>query len=483
LKILLPRASRAFDEERGSAVFYTLVLAPFILGLSMIVFDLSSYFALGDRLQHEADRIAYDSVLHLPNESAALWNAQLAIAELREKNISGRAELTTSVPRSIEITLSQKSSLIFALAPQSHSFSPHLTSVRRGSAMLAPRDVIVILNDGATLRPAEGDEPWGNPVEWPASAYLTGCVTTPNLPPAWMNDSQGRRWATQSCFNPAWSSLKECAGDFVRALKKLPTSRIGVIFSPGGEADKRFEILRSLQHGGGYFKASSSWGATFAEVLWRPFRNHPSLLGDEACVLFATPEQRAGGELGVADPGCRAPYSPFSNFHFDNVYFAEHLTLEEAITVRSAKLSLASTEGRFGLLPALSEALDQLSKPSSYLDHKVRGNLATRPNKSVVVITDNLGELDENLMSALLARFAREEVKLDALLFNHSWLSSDRRDSLEKTSLVLIRLAEQASAESRRKDLFTFTSVDSSEDLTRATQRLVIEGRQVVLTR
>ena len=282
-----------WPNEKGHISLYALVVLPIVCSFAVLAVDVSNYQALRDRAQEAADRIALQAAKALPDISAArgIITESVKKESLLELD-SDNAPLITSSRITLALSGSVSSSFDVFL-PASKIFSVQESA----EVVVAPSDVVVILADAQSLRPPAG-ESWGDGSTWPPSKYFN-FVRKPNpvSVPAdeyigeevyWKNwrdsweSSEYRRWATQSCYNPVYSSLKFAAISVLDVLNAVSNYRTSLIFSPSEDRNRQYAVSRELS-----FNASAEIDAP---ARWFNYFEKIDFVSDEACALFADPQ-------------------------------------------------------------------------------------------------------------------------------------------------------------------------------------------------
>lgn len=519
-----PRQSREGGGECGGAALYALCLLPAALALSAVVVDVASWNALRISAQSEADRLAIAAAAELPD-----WNRAVAVVEGTNGELAG-AHATAFAPDNtggqigVRVDVEYQPSFAHIVELFAPGPAPLKFSIRRNSIVQrVPTDAILVVADGETLRPrlrfgAAGgepqlDEPWGAPWSWPAAPYLD-CVAPPVLalePGEWpwwnlWKSDRGKRWMTQSCFNPIFSTLKSAAEDIVRQFAANGRDRLGLIFTPGSDADGEGRggafVARSLR-GPRRGAVSAGLGADGAlSARWEDYREQRDFLGDEACVLFASSLGGSGplyagvmdvvpGELGercavpLADVRCGGRYHATGNV--DPCFFSASLNAQQAVHWHAARLGTPAEPARPHLEAALRRAWSELVSPptrkESDTERLFRGSLASGAERVVYVLTDTLPAISAGgELATIFDQYRAQHIRLWIFAFAHSGLRPDERDDL--LGRVEQWRGELRNRESDGTGAPRLVFADSPEQLLRTVAQVrVLSSRHIAVTK
>ena len=537
--MLVLRSTTVLRAERGHALFYAIVLLPFLLGLAIVAVDASRYHALADRLQRDLDRAVLQAAQALPNRELALgllrqfpenkpYAVDLAVLDGElDRGITGAVAKTEYA-----VTLGPFVSLVSGK-------NLALSLERRASAEVVPADVALVVANGASLHPALNDSrdhpfapPWSEAMaqgmELPG--YFSACALPPvsladdgrwNWPAVWAS-GEYQRWALESCFNPVFTALKLAAVQIVDTLQANRANRIAVIFSPGNPQSPGAAILRHLRgeavvdgktyfagHVGGFLFTGASPEAHFP--LWQDVS---TASGAGSCVLLSSPEFGASPyELRFAtsdlrsrpsDPECPIPVRterspcgrPFDYFDpagLSNCYFSRSVSLRDAIYWQAAATPTENYSGEPDLRVAFAQALGEFADVGSREvlreERLVRGNLAYFPQRRVIVLTDSLPVVNEELMD-LLASFRgsverqdpRGGIKVTIVAIAHEKLAKARRAELLASVERLREFAKSHDGADSRSAALQIVVVESTAELVRSVGPMLgTVGKQVVL--
>ena len=506
-------------HDSGAATLYALMLLPIVWSLGAIAVDVSGWNSLRSTLQHEADRIAFQAAYALPDTTRAEAYADAAGRRLGPE-VRVAVTFPKDAPSSVAITLRSKFRATLSVFLGTTSDTAFRVE-RKAVAQLVPADVVLIVADGATLRPAlpklqgaghTGFESWGNLLEWPASPYFS-CVRPPLLSEAnqlswkWWLDWQRadfRRWATQACFNPVLSPIKRAAIEIVNAVAAGRTNRLALLFTPGEKSSRGYRAARHI-HGelelpnsnpdavGGFFPDPGSVHEV-AQASWGGYRELDRFLGDEICMLLSHPNAGlsntyerpyAATSNGCDEPLVRPPCGAThrSEGHLTECYRKESLSLSDTIYWNAAKLALPDFPARPDIAAALRQAWSELvehgSPEEQIQERTVRGNIALAARRQVIILTDSIPTVDgASAFSEILEAFDSQHIELTVFALRHGGLSADEDAQLKLHADALAAWRPT----SRRTPLIDVITVEDLHTLeSTAVSRAVLRGRRIAL--
>lgn len=439
--------------ESGHAAFYVLVILPFTMVLTWAYINISTWNSLRDALQKESAAFAADLAQKIPyTELAAEFQGDIHTAITnkydRLQDIHVKASFENQVATvTIEGTMSQA----FNFGFPSSAF--HIS--RSTSAQLVPGDYVIIMSDGASLRPPLGTtgktkwESWDS-VYFPATntfAYKKAPQGT-EIDSIWRErwkTPDYQNWATQACFNPAFSPLKFAAISLVNALSSFPANRLEVLLTPGSNNSAPYQTIRGLHEsnlipGGFIDNDPKSIFPVFAD---------PFLPGAYSCALFSSAEHDLVGNYTIPDSFIEAGYlshdaasgnipiniiaTPFvSHFKF-NLYHALYWDI--------AKRDLPLANGTPNIAASLHMAIIDVTTALRRDDSIKRGNLALFPNRQIFVFSDNLSNVSDFLTPDNLQTLKNNKLFINFIAWMHPYLSPSARAQLEADVAKLNQLA------------------------------------------
>lgn len=447
--------------------------------MSVLAVDVSRYQSLRERAQKEADRIALQAVRALPDRELAREIVQKSLSALPDLELaqspSGDSSLLID-DSSITLTVSGSSEAVFdAFLPKEHFFNVQEIA----TAARVPQDVVLILADGHTLRPPARVN-WGDATEWPASGYFR-FVSNPNprgLPevgaaeegvywPQWWREWETelfQRWATQSCFNPNFTSLKLAAISYLDRLSAVKTNRVALFFAPGDDARLGYAVARSL----------SLFQPEQAEARWFSMMELPTYFGDETCLLFAHSETSADSRyhlpvqaksllpMTATTPGCNEVFRTtgwgslwFPNGHLEECFTTERLRLRESVYYRASRSTELPADASH-IFSALEEAISELAREATLEQNRVRGNLFLTPLRQIFVLSDSLPRADGERFQGILSQLQSLRAQVVLVSFRHTGLSAFRQERLQDA---------EASFETLNSEVFRLIKVQQPSQL------------------
>lgn len=406
--------------QKGGILLYALVVLPVMLSISVLAVDFSRFQSLRSELQKEADRIALQAAKTLPETEAArnvVIDAVRASGLELESSEDGfpAIEVTAS---EVSFSLKAEREALLDIFLQAAGAKKKIFEINaRTSAAIVPEDYVIIVSDALSLRP-EPRTYWGDEDTWPKAPILS-LLRPPSFSDSfsgsnslqvgqggdssvwslWWNDwSNGyQRWVTQSCYNPIYSSVKMAAIAFAKNVGRDP-NRLGLIFTPGESPSRQFTVARELAPGG---------VESQRDALWNAYVETDNFISDEACVLFAPPNNW-GEPYQAAAPsdslGCNsdgesclceadlvvpsqsgAEYFPIGLFReCQNV---RQVSVEEAIYYHASRNLHHGSQGE-NITSAIREAYRSLSLARTM--PRPGGSTAQLAKQKIVVISDVL---------------------------------------------------------------------------------------------
>lgn len=455
-------------SQGGNAAFFMVIAIPVVLSLTVIGIDFTAYQTFRAVSQQEIDRIALQAAQVLPQIDLAQGIVRRELARLPDLSLA-RSE------RGDEILTTTGGRLKFAVqgehTPSFASFIPTedpiaFRFVQSTGAAAVPLDLVIVLPDGNSLRPA-AREFWGQPNTWKASKYFN-LVTNPRVDdnshlaepiywPQWdQRWSDYSRWATQHCFNPVLSNIKLTAVAISDILGAPLQNRVSLIYTPGDNTPEGFQVARPLL----FPKVERT-----QEIRRLDYFEGESFTGDELCSYIAS--SNISNEqiytLPEAPPGFGIPsmlstcdelsqVGIWGNIHFPKnrvppSCFGASLSVRNAIYYRSARRD-APSEG--AVLRALGAAHNQFISASTELATARRGNLKVAPRRQILLVTDRL----PGVSPTFIDQIEGYKIRLTIVAMQHPWLPETAAASLEN------RLQEWSLASPRVKG-FIITEPDN----------------------
>jgi hypothetical protein len=409
-------------KDAGHSSLYLMMFLPLLLGAGALAFDLSRLNASNEQLQTALDEIALSAAHLLPDADLTRIRAEELLAGFPKDEahvIVDKLGASVLIEVSVRRTEYLLSTLLEAFNLQSSLPLQRLST----EAQLLPIDAAVILSDGLEQRPWSSNltqSPW--PTSYglgEASSALEGCIkishgrySNSSIAQYW-NTSEGRRWLTQSCFNPVFSRIKLTAMNVVERLLSLGNNRTAVIFTPANNGQG--EIVRSI-HERRTQEGNISYGGFGGEssaASWEPYQDLEHELGDEACILFSDAKTAYRGEYDISrfqkgevnGDRCSEPVSLLScNTPFRvgelgrlNTKCLSRSSVAQAIYWRSARRPYSQMTAIPDFYRAIELALSEMVSGGSVdelrEEGRRRGQLAGRPLRVVIVLTSFLPEL------------------------------------------------------------------------------------------
>jgi len=481
---LLRNSKFSYKKESGNIALYVMFILPLVMGLLIIVIDISSWQFLREEAQREADRIVLQVAQQLPYTDLAQASLAQVVSQFNQSSFLRGSTLRidpASVPSSVlpsRVRLrvdGVQNSLIdgfFSLfnAGQLVSFSVS----EEASARLVPVDAVLIFSDAVTLRPqvpiglAEiplSSASWGDPLSWPPSEYFSfipppRIIPQPNpvAPLAWprwwlsdqFNNPEYRRWATQLCFNPALSPLKFASMMVVDAISVSSENRVLVLASPG-------DFPSSAESPG--FSVIGDRSFTDESSRWSNYTEPSIGNSDEACVFYADTANLGStsryaiplhptASISTSECGAIIETIPFgdSRGHYPNPLESKLSEcfrseggprLRESIYYRSVRANVHDLDAqniarsiRAGFTSLLEQDWEGVNINP---DAGSRGGLLGSNSKIIIVLSDALPLATNSLMEEIISYLEENEgIRLYLLGYRHQGLNASLTSVLDQ---------------------------------------------------
>lgn len=441
--------------NRGNITLYALFCLPVVLTLSIVGVDMAGWQAKRELLQRESDRIAMMAAKALPDVGAAQQIIQSAIQS--ESQITS-FELQSSSSE-IALTLHGRLDSSFdTFLKQYTGTEQTFPVVQRSVVQVVPTDYVLVISDSGSLRPNADETPWGDETAWPASNYFSMSAPIPLAPgavlpspqdtkawPTWRadwNETRYRRWATQSCFNPVFSSLKFAAITLSDVLGGSTTNRVAAIFTPGDDPLLGYSYARPLK----FHNETPE-----REARWSNYFETDNYLSDELCAYLANPlisgnDERyelphAPNYFGLPSAGraeCENEFADGATFaeHFpsgklsscfanSNNSEAQGLSLREALYFHMARRHGHAADGS-NIIRALQQAYITIGNvelnPETFASLALpnRGKAAYVSRRAIILLTDMLPNPADADFIQLIEHLNNNNIDLIAAVLDRS---------------------------------------------------------------
>lgn len=424
-------------KERGGIAATLLMFIPATSLLIAVLLDISGWFLMREECQLRVDIAALVAAQQLPDQSAVRRVFTQLLADQTDVGIE-----TTATGIRVTVAWQYVPPVSSRLLRIPRPFRIGLNS----EVEVVPRDYILVVADGAQLRPswyqrADGvyalEQPWG--AEQPDdAAHILHCLAAPQLPhtpipwsTAW-SDREVRRWLLQACRNPVLSSLKEAALAAVIEASAFDINRIALIFTPGS-APQGATLVRPLLGVSAQFVSDGPPQGT-----WIPSLSSDLTVSDEICALFTAnePHQTEGCPLFDTPPRCGDAYRAFGIV--SECHRARHFTIAEAISWHAIRND-TDRDVTPNLLAALAFAERELATaPSTTKLSELRARRPTywhTPAPVVLVLSDTLPA--PGLLRAQLAKLIQRGASILLIAFVHQGLSPSAAKLLQEHAAAL----------------------------------------------
>jgi hypothetical protein len=443
-------------RERGSIPFYALLIFPFLWAVSTIVLDLPRIEAEKLSLQQNADRIALTAAKEYPDANRAIDKARLLLNDLTQTTgIAGSVTPHPLFPQTLTVSLNQNTSLQFG---QFFATIPLWQTSTQASAGVNPVDLTLILADGSSLVPL--NSAIGDSTNWPEAPQFQGINQYPNSYSSegvhWWNSSEGRRWATQSCYNPVQNTFKSAALQLKSQLARTDSDRTSVIYSPGASGEFDLEVPLQLNS---------------QAIQWNPLRFPNLYLGDEACALFSSTWSLQENPYNFSNPNLASyrsdSYSPYSMQTLSPV-----VSTEDILWWHSAKVGGIRRGNPWKAVRFIVNSPRNIAGTNTQL---LRGTL--KGEQAIVLLTDSLpleeAYTDEQQLRSL-------GIHLSIIVYSHQLLTPNEKGELETSTQVLQAEIKQTDHSQAGIEIFLARSDD---EVSRIVEQSIIPRHQKIMLR
>lgn len=278
----MKRESRSFRGEKGSGVmFFVAVIIPLFTVLLSITFDMIVFYSERSRVQQIVDDALIQGSHYLPHADQAKIVAEQWIAE-RDSELSKFVTFESSDSSHLSASgVFPVDTFFLRFIASSDSKSGHIDSIQfglSGKVTVHPRDVVIVLDTSSYLAPKPGEDTWGTDNFWPAARIFPFPVAAPG------GGDLDPKMATQQCFNPPFSALKEAAIRFYDYVAAFPMNSVGVLTIPGtirdaGGVSEPVSVVRDT--------AVPGSGASKFDYYRAPGTPRSRAVSDELCLGIA----------------------------------------------------------------------------------------------------------------------------------------------------------------------------------------------------
>ena len=454
------------------------MLCPFILGLGTVLIDLARFRSAKEELTQTSNDLALQAAQLLPNTDDAKRFIKADLLRLQRIGIDGEATFQNEGTYSVQVTLRSTSLFSFDVLLTALGLERiKLRGFARSRASLAPRDTVIAISDGDTLRPgisdapqlgAKLDTPWGEPSQWPSAKYLSSCVVPPNSPAPersalWLrqfSDDNAKRWATQSCFNPIVSEYKAALIELIHTITLSGNDRLGVIFTPGQTgADVIRPLIKTKSEDGSLLSGLLESSRDERGAEWLHFDDQVSLLGDSVCALIAlfpgTDRYRLPATMirsSLMSPclhteqsnQCILPLALEDYSRLTKCDLRSALSLEESIYYRAIRARDGASRALPRLSSAISSAIALFSATETQdieLSH-TRGAMRAYAKRHFVFIADTLAPESADELRVTLEKAKNLQVEMILAIVDHDTLSPEEHTTRAQRLEIVLEAME-----------------------------------------
>jgi hypothetical protein len=361
-------------QEKGSVVlFVAAVVIPILFLLFSLSVDINLYYTASQRAQKVLDDAVLRAHRFLPHQVAAKQILQHHINQNTSDLGSGFSEPSiTTTSDMVSVTLKGKSPIAFInWFGSNYSLDFFVYSRARST----PLDVFIAIDTGSNSAPSISEAPWGSTLEWPAAYFFTNELSFSDIDP---------RVATQQCFNPTLSVLKNSSIKLYDYLSSFQLNNIGLGFYPGFVND--IDIARYVEKGGRREDQSTFPGeASFDSISGAPYANNEYCLAaaerENVHLPYKFPLSNSNFVTGIND-NTRPLYRVLPGTRKINQEYLPYLEARDVIWSRAAN---SLTPYRFNKI--IYEIGYSLLAARS---NQEREGLVNNANKVAIMVTSDL---------------------------------------------------------------------------------------------
>ncbi|NLF25092.1 MAG: hypothetical protein GX589_05470 [Deltaproteobacteria bacterium] len=226
------------ERERGSALLFFLAGAlPLILLFLGLALDLSRYYLLREEAQRVADNAVILAAKYLPFTEPAISAARAYVASEAVGPGLDKAlqieKIEADTADSISVRISRSASFLLL----SFFGASQIKFTVQARAGINAKNVLIFMDNSSHMSPAwESERPWGGGA-WPTAKFFN---KNPHLVPSYEEPAHPRRRfrvATQQCFNPLFSAVKEATIRLYDYLSAFDGHSVGLLMGPGQNDD------------------------------------------------------------------------------------------------------------------------------------------------------------------------------------------------------------------------------------------------------
>ncbi len=223
--------TRSFRNQSGNIVLYLILLTPISLTLGLVTVDILRWHALGSNLQLKADRISLAAAQLLPDTEAARRYIEKELNETNFIQYQNKYEINLN-PSQVSLSLDVKLQSISPLPVEATKNSSLFTQKRYSRAEISPVELVVIAQDGESLRPQPFSF-WARSLD--GNYRINSCLEGNSD----FNICK-EEWKAQNCLNPSFGELKLGLAKLISEVNRIPANQASILFWPGDYPNQGF---------------------------------------------------------------------------------------------------------------------------------------------------------------------------------------------------------------------------------------------------
>ncbi len=460
-------------SQLGQSALYILGLLPILIAITITCLDVSEWNSLRDACTDQATTIAKSAALELPNldnavikieESANHFKAEfpklknIAIRPIISENDS--STIGVNIQADFNSNLARITSIFVPNAP----ITMHIN--RSSAVQYIPGDYAIILANSNTLRLTDITNKFG----YSEAATIFKCPKPSNAnsfiwSKNWSDNHDETILWTQACYNEPFSTLKQATITLLDAITEIKNNKVTVILTPGNYDSRTPNKTTTLNTLDADFFSDVADEATFNATYTDEFQ-----LNNFNCLLFS---QKYDDENYFAVPQTFQQNTVFnakldcpSKLNLSPEYIKEKF-LKTPIKLRDAvHWQIAQAQNNVAIDEAVGKAMQELlvkSEATQNLEIEKRGNLATRPLRRIIILTDNLNGY--TFTPELLENLKTYSIKLVIIVYKHSYLNASIANQIDDQFATLVEQINNTEIEDFKKRNVVLFKTQMADDI------------------
>lgn len=227
--------AKRLKHERGTTMLLTAaIVVPLLFFLFSLSLDSTRYMVENQKSQKTLDEIALAAYRFLPFEAEAKAAAQSYLSHYPALAAGTQVSVDADA---ISLMYAGMSPLTF---PRFFGFTAGLPISAVSRVRGTPLDSFIVLDVSDYVAPSLfSSAAWGDPIDWPAASFFER-----DFHLTFDGQAIDPRMATQQCFNPAFSTMKQAAINAFEYLSHFRMNAVGLGVYPGSSG--YVDVMRDL---------------------------------------------------------------------------------------------------------------------------------------------------------------------------------------------------------------------------------------------